>query len=152
MATLGTFASGQILTAAELNAIGTWTSYTPTITGVTAGNATVAASYIELNQIVFFQVRWIFGSTSAVTGPVTITYPVTANNLYQAAAGVNVYLEDSSAAADFVGVAYPDTTARFEVRAANASTTYLGATALTSAIPFTWATGDVILASGFYRK
>lgn len=148
MAVLGTFASGQILTAAELNAIGTWTTYTPTITGVAGGTTT--GRYIELNEIVFFQVRWVFGTS--VTGPVTITYPVTADNLYQAASNVNVYLEDSSAATDFMGVAYPDTTARFEVRVANASTTYLTTTALTSAIPMTWASGDVILAGGFYRK
>lgn len=148
MAVLGTFASGQILTAAELNAIGTWTSYTPTITGLAGGTTT--ASYIELNEIVFFQVRWSFGTS--VTGPVTITYPVTAGNLYQAATGVNVFLEDSSTATDYVGVAYPDTTARFEVRVANSSATYVSATALTSAIPFTWASGDVILAVGMYRK
>lgn len=148
MAVLGTFASGQILTAAELNAIGTWTTYTPTITGVAGGTTT--ASYIELNEIVFFQVRWTFGTS--VTGPVTITYPVTADNLYQAAAGVQIWLEDISAATDYMGAAYPDTTARFEVRALNTSTTYATTTALTSAIPMTWAASDVILASGFYRK
>ena len=51
MATFGTFASGQVLTAAELNAAGTWTSFTPSWVNLTPGNGVVSAAYSQFNKI-----------------------------------------------------------------------------------------------------
>jgi len=76
MATLGTFVSGQVLTAAELNAIGTWTSYTPTYTGLTIVNGTVVARWMECNKMVSFYWRYTVGSSDSVPGPHTISLPV----------------------------------------------------------------------------
>lgn len=69
MATLGTFTSGQVLTAAELNAIGTWTTYTPVVTqGSTITNgANTIGQYIELNELVIVQVYFKPGSAGIAT-------------------------------------------------------------------------------------
>lgn len=58
MATLGTFSAGQVLTAAELNDIGTWTTYTPTAK-VGANNVTLTyayGKYTVLNELAIAQV------------------------------------------------------------------------------------------------
>ena len=152
MATLGTFASGQILTAAELNAIGTFTNYTPTLTGITVGNGTTVARYVEINQIVFWSVVFTFGSTSSVTAAVFVSLPSTAGNLYEAANSANCQFEDVSASIINGGFVQRDSGTRVGLRVANAAGTYSVGTALSSTVPFSWANGDIIAASGFYRK
>jgi hypothetical protein len=75
MATLGTFTAGQVLTAAELNAIGTYTTYTPTYSGLTIVNGTVVARWMECNRMVSFYFRWTVGSSDSVAGPYEIGLP-----------------------------------------------------------------------------
>jgi hypothetical protein len=73
---LGDFTVGQILTAADLNDIAVWTDYTPAFaSGVTVGNGTWVAAYAIVNEILFWQGTFTLGSTSAITGAVTITLP-----------------------------------------------------------------------------
>ena len=51
------FASGAVLTAAQLNAIGDYTAFTPTWSNVTpGGSATNAGFYAEVNECVFFEI------------------------------------------------------------------------------------------------
>jgi len=68
MATLGTFVSGQVLTAAELNAIGTWTDYTPNV-AASSGTITTGtldfAQYSQINDFVI--VRFAYNITTAGT-------------------------------------------------------------------------------------
>jgi len=67
MTALGDFSSGDVLTAADLNGIATWTSFTPTWTNLTVGNGTYDWSlYSQVNDIVFFSIRFTLGSTSSV--------------------------------------------------------------------------------------
>ena len=54
------FDSGDVLTAANLNAIGDWTAWTPTWTNLTIGNGTVTAVYAEVNEIVFYQIEILY--------------------------------------------------------------------------------------------
>lgn len=76
MATLGTFTAGQVLTAAELNAIGTYTAYTPTFTGLTVGNATLGFSYTQINKMVHVVGVMYFGSTTSISSTPTMSLPV----------------------------------------------------------------------------
>lgn len=83
MATLGTFTAGQVLTAAELNAIGTWTAYTPeiTATGFSIGNATTYGYYTVVNDIVNWRFGVNFGTTTSFgSGRYNFTLPVEASN------------------------------------------------------------------------
>ena len=75
MATFGTFASGQVLTAAELNAAGTWTSFTPSWVNLTPGNGVVSAAYSQFNKILFVRVYFDFGTTSSLTSNLQMTLP-----------------------------------------------------------------------------
>lgn len=75
MAEFGTFSSGSVLTAAELNAAGTWTSFTPSWTNLTVGNGVVSAAYSKFNKILFVRVYFDFGSTSSLTGGLQMTLP-----------------------------------------------------------------------------
>lgn len=65
-----------------------WQDYTPTITGVTIGNGTVTARYWQRGKTVVAEALITLGSTSAVTGAVTITLPVTAARSQNVGSGV----------------------------------------------------------------
>lgn len=76
MATFGTFAAGQVLTAAELNAVGDWQTYTPALEGSTTDPtvSTVGGLYYEMNEIVIARVSFtVF--TSAGSGTYYFTTP-----------------------------------------------------------------------------
>ena len=75
MAEFGTFTSGSVLTAAELNAAGAWTSFTPSWSGLTVGNGTVSAAYSKFNKILFVTVFFDFGTTSSITNLLQMTLP-----------------------------------------------------------------------------
>lgn len=75
MATLGTFTAGQVLTAAELNAIGTWTTFTPSWTNFTPGNAVQDWSYTIVNDIMVVSGITTLGSTSVMGTEPRMTIP-----------------------------------------------------------------------------
>lgn len=78
MATLGTFVAGQVLTAAELNAIGTWTTFTPTWKfGANAITSTNAGRYTVVNEIVIVQAYMNYTS-KAGGGDLNLTVPAAA--------------------------------------------------------------------------
>jgi hypothetical protein len=151
MATLGTFTAGQVLTAAELNAIGTWTSFTPVWTNLTVGNGTVVAYYCEINDIVFVWGAITFGSTTSISGSVSINHPVGTrisgtDNPYNGVtqfvdAGTNVYVGH---------VIVFTTTANFRVM--NVGGTYMTVSTLSATVPFTWTTSDQLNFTYWYHK
>lgn len=68
------FTAGSVLAAADFN----WTSYTPTLTGFTVGNGSVTGRYAKLGKTVIVEVLATLGSTSAVTGALSVNFPFTA--------------------------------------------------------------------------
>ena len=143
---LGDFTAGQILTAADLNDIAVWTTYTPAFaSGVTVGNGTWVAAYAIVNEILFWQGTFTLGSTSAITGAVTITLPASktfpspdngeliGNVRFLLAGGSTNY-----------GAAREASTTTVRIFAFNSSTTYLSGTGLSATVPATWATGNQI--------
>lgn len=151
MATLGTFVAGQVLTAAELNGVGAFTSFTPVWTNLTVGNGTNTGRYAVVNELVFMQVDVVFGSTTSISGEVRLELPVEADAFRLDGTGGQVWYEDDT------GTDYNGGTMRFNsteilLRVWNSSTTYLSGTALSSTIPFTWATSDKLTVTHWYRK
>lgn len=140
-----TWVAGETVTAALLNthvrdnlkAIGDpLTSYTPSYTGLTIGNATVTAKYLQAGKLVIGEVKIVFGSTSSFSAGFTVTLPV-------AAAVINlpvgsIYLNDTSAGANRTGAAL--------VQSGGTTVAFIdGAGALvTNTSPWTWANGDTI--------
>jgi len=71
------FTSGQVLTAAQLNGIAEWTTFTPTFTNVTLGaSGTAAGRYAQINDLVFYAASFDLAGTGSVTGHVGLTPPV----------------------------------------------------------------------------
>ena len=142
MTAVGSFAVGEVLTAASLNEIGAWTTYTPTYGGLTKGNATTwDAKYYLMNKIGFIDVELVFGSTSACTGDVSITLPSGWTAAHEAAGSALL------TSAGTVFIAYWRVNAAgtgLLVRAQNAAGTYLQSTNMSATIPATWTTGDFI--------
>ena len=65
---------GQKNTAAIMNSIGAaFETYTPTWTGITVGNATQSFRYGRINKLVYGFGTFTFGTTSSITGAVTMT-------------------------------------------------------------------------------
>ena len=82
--------NGQVLTADSTAATGlawttlssgfTYANYTPTFTGFTKGNANIVARYAQSGKAVNVFVSVTLGSTSSVTGSITVSLPVTASS------------------------------------------------------------------------
>ena len=78
MTALGDFSSGDVLTAADMNAIGTWTAYTPTVYNMVIGNGTVDFKYAQINKVVHLRGVFTMGSTSTfgTTGSPFFSLPI----------------------------------------------------------------------------
>jgi hypothetical protein len=56
--------------------IGTWTTYTPTFTGLTVGNATLGFSYTQINKVVHVVGVMYIGSTTTISSTPIMSLPV----------------------------------------------------------------------------
>lgn len=143
---LGSFSAGQVLTAADLNDIATWTSYTPSFAGgVTVGNGTWDAAYNIVNKILFFQGTFTLGSTSAITGTVTLTVP-DSRTFPSANSEVlgNVGLQYGAGTTLSYGGVEESTTTTVRIFVHGTAGTYLNATDLTALVPGTWQVNNQI--------
>ena len=128
------FASGDVLTAAELNDIGAWTAYTPTLTNFTASS--IDAEYAEVNNIMFVRV---FITVSGVTGIPVFSLPKNYNAQMTSTA---VY--GDSGALSYTGNFLGWSANQVFCAVGNASGTYTYWSFCNTTVPFTWASGDTI--------
>ena len=133
------FVAGSVLTAAELNGIGESVAFTPTFTNFTLGNGTATASYVLVNKLCFMTVKVTLGSTSSVTGVITVGLPFTAASsiLY----GDNAVINDSGTA-NFVGFVYQGSTTQLNLVLQNVAATYATRVSTSATVPMTWTTND----------
>lgn len=133
-----------------------WQSWVPTWANFTVGNGTVAASYTIIGKSVLFSIKVELGSTSAVSGDVTFTLPVTAKNSDTSwSLNGDAILVDAGTQ-QYKGTVYTaSSTTVATVRVLNAASTHItfgtAAGALSSTVPFTWTTGDKMSISGQYE-
>ena len=125
----------------------TWTTWSPTYTGLTVGNGTITARYNTNNNVVYFQWKLVFGSTSSISGDVTVSLPLTANTSNSLA---QVSILDEFVAY-YVGIGLVGTTSVL-ARVTTAGGTYVGNASLSSTVPMTWNSGDSMVVAGFYEK
>ena len=126
---------------------GPWAPYTPTLTNVTVGNGAITARYKRIDKTVFFQVRFSLGSTSAITGSVTVGLPV-APRSFQAISASVFFLDNL---VGWLPGAWAPSGSGVVIRATDTSGTYAAASALSATVPFTWTTDDYFDVSGFYE-
>lgn len=150
----GSGLDGSIIAKADIDALldsvdaqgtGDWSAYTPTLTGVTLGNGTISGSKTQHGKVVHFESLIVLGSTSVVTGAITITLPA---NCIPGSAG---QMMGHSVAFDAsAGQFYPGTNL---VASATAIGLYSGSPLVPYqvTVPFTWATGDQIFVRGTYK-
>lgn len=109
-----------------------WTDYTPTFTNLTLGNATISSKYFQIGKLVTVQIGITFGTTSAVTGQITVSLPLTAANI-----------ANGSGDAVIAGTRYALTPRgsgqNILLWADNTAGTYAVRTATSATIPGTWA-------------
>jgi hypothetical protein len=143
MATLGTFTAGQVLTAAELNAIGTWTTYTPTFTTTgtapSLGNGSITGTYTEVNKIVMGQIMFQAGNTTTYgSGVLLFSIPVTAAPFASFSVCGHGYIEDATTTNVYTVVADHSTyNDKLKMRA-----TQGGFGDVSTVAPFTFAAND----------
>jgi hypothetical protein len=124
---------------------GAWTGYTPTYTNLTAGNGTSAFTYVKFGNTVHVRGRFTFGSTSSVSGSISLSLPVTAvsgNFVPQ----VTVRAGGVDYAAYMAG-----TTTTVALSAIGSAGTYANRVTTSATIPGTWTNGDNITFSATYE-
>lgn len=141
--------AGGITPANLVSGTGTswaWTSWTPTWANLTIGNAVQTCKYVQIGKTVFFRVAVTLGTTSSVGTNPTFTLPVTSVSLDDShMIGVHTAVDNGTGVVQGF-VAWKSTTTALP---ATTSTTYFAGLSATG--PFTWTTGDKLLASGSYE-
>jgi len=134
--------------------LGTYTAYTPTFANVTAGNGTSLGAYCRVNNWVHYYGSFTLGTTSAVTGGITINLPINVN-ADMSALGQNqglVTFYDVSATTVYQGVArYVSSVSSVTASHINVAGTYAIASNANATTPMTFATGDIINFNLYYR-
>ena len=134
---------------------GTYTDYTPTISNITLGNATVTAKYASVNKMVHYYGAIVFGSTTSVTGTgFNLSLPINCSTLvrdHYVPVGESGYLDASSGAVfsgDIIGISSV-TVVRLRIGITTGTNSNTGD--LSATVPFTWTTGDKIQFSMVYE-
>jgi hypothetical protein len=139
-------------TAAELNitdGLGdAWTSFDPTMTGLTIGAGTKTGFYKQIGKTVFFRVHIVFAADT-VGGKLTLVLPVAINagysNFYDSI-GTCIFYDSSTAV--IIGGRIESNGGLYSMGAA---ATYVNLATISATIPFTWAANDQIGIQGFYE-
>jgi hypothetical protein len=133
-----------------------WQSWVPTWTNLTVGNGVTVARYIQIGKTVHFQLNFTLGTTSAVGSTPTVTLPVAAANSHVIdsvnGSMLGTFMFTDAGSAVFMGNGRLQTSTVVNIAVYGASITYVHQpTGLTSTVPFTWGTGDIIHWSGTYE-
>lgn len=131
---------------------GAWSDWTPTLTNLTQGNGTVLARYRQFGKTVHFRFRFTLGSTSAVGTSPRFTLPVapvnSAPNDYTGSIPMGTVVLTDTGTTNRWG--YLQLTAGSTVDIIGFSTTGTSV-GLSATVPHTWASTDIIAATGTYE-
>lgn len=126
-----------------------WTSYTPTWTNLTVGNATQSWKYAQHGKIVFVTGSLTWGSTTSASGAVSFSLPVTATTTQSIWLGTAAF-EDSGTEV-YVGLNRLGSSTTVAPRSYSVTGTQIKSNAMTNLVPFTWTTNDIILSQFSYE-
>ena len=125
------FTSGQVLTAAQLNSIGEWTTYSPTCTWSTAGSFGFI-KYAQVQDLLVLKFK--FDLTGAPTGDFAFDLPFADTDGFGGSMGTAVLFDANGT----------DYYATFFSSADEIKMTALNAGTVDATTPFTWANADSI--------
>jgi hypothetical protein len=145
-----TFLRANSSEATGLEWAGSYTTYTPTWTNLTVGNGTNTGRYLRIGNLVHVIQRFVFGSTSSISGTVQGTFPITAttNNISQFF-GTSHMLD--AGVIQVYGSLYYNGTSNFYICPLVTSGNYSTAGFLAATIPFTFGTSDEITFNYVYE-
>lgn len=124
-----------------------WISWNPTVEGITVGaGGTLAAKYIQIGKTIHINIKFVFGTGSAVSGQITFTPPVSASDTHNS---MNCIIEDSGSA-DIPGLAIL-VAGKIYCYAINTAGTYATQAVFANNVPMTWTTNDALFVSGTYQ-
>jgi hypothetical protein len=118
----------------------TYADYTPTFTAFTKGNATVVARYAQSGKAVNVFIAVTLGSTSSVTGSITVSLPVTAASSAVGNRGLGA-CQDTGVRAYTMASVMTSTTV-VELKPLAASLAHVAEDDMTATNPFTWTNTD----------
>lgn len=127
-----------------------WTSYTPTLGVWTLGSGTQAGAWIKVNGIIWFYFTITFGAGMAGTaGSPTVALPANCHSGMQSMDTVSIALSDTGTSThEGVGRLGSST---LTVLRSRPDTNILQSQAISSSLPFTWVSTDIIRGAGWYR-
>ena len=137
----------------DLSDVTDWQTWSPTYDGITVGNGSVTARYMQIGKTVWCRFSLIMGSTSTVSTTGTITMPITMADVS--------YINNESV---FGPCSFRDSSGgRYmgDIRRSNNTTfrpfsyqhdvTFLAVGTIGTTVPFTWATGDILTFQATYE-
>jgi hypothetical protein len=144
--------NGQVLvadsgetTGLKWTDVGDFTTFTPTFTNLTIGNATVDFAYSIIGKMMVVNGRISFGSTTSITGTLGMTLPASATSARYCAG--TIYIRNSGIASygGFVTAGPASTNLSFQTPTVSGSSVVYEVVDATT--PFTLGGGDFILLS-----
>lgn len=138
-----TFLRANSSAATGLEYGGAYTTFTPSWTGLTVGNATNLGRYLRIGNFVHVTQRLIFGSTTSISGNVISNFPFTgvgaSGNINMG--GITFLDTGIKGYSGFVNLSDAN---GYNLLVNDASTLYLGNASMNATTPFIWGTGDEI--------
>ncbi len=115
--------------------------YSPVWTNLTLGNGTDESTVTIHNGQVFFQVNILWGTTTSIGGSVTVTLPVAAAANYAQITPIGIArYKDATGGNAASGIVFSTGV----LAVLNSSGTYALGDPLSSTVPFTWTTSDIL--------
>ncbi len=130
---------------------GAWQTWTPTYTNLSGGTLTYS-TYIQIGKIVYYKWKYTLGGAN-VSGSSSIqfTLPATLSSNYCVQMPIGRGGSQQGSGSIFDYVVLPKDTATAFVYVISASSSYANAVQITSTVPVTWGSGDVIAVQGMYE-
>lgn len=142
-------ASGET-TGLKWATLGAWTTYTPTWTNLTVGNATQSFAYLKINNLGFIQGELTFGSTTSITASnPRFTLPSGWTNEYQPLSSFIDYLD--AGVTNYDGWLNRWDNDELLPMVGLTGGTYYQGQGLSSTVPMTWGTSDVMKVGAVMR-
>ena len=128
-----------------------WVSFTPTVdNGLTVGNGTwTGSAYKVLGKLCWVRYVFNWGSTSSISGGVRFETPFTMANQNDAVHFSSRFIDATSS--DFQGSVIPNSTTAIQCVITNVAGTYPQFANISNTVPFTWASGDLLLVGGVFE-
>lgn len=134
----------------QLARVNAWTSYTPTIAGWAIGDGTLACAYQKVGRMVTVRVSVTVGASTTFGAALTVSTPFTAVTGAEQWGDGSLFDTSGSVWAPAM-VRLQSAGTSFQVYSLT-SVTQMNNTGLTSTVPWTWATGDVVRFSMTYES